>query len=203
MIQDMERDQQRPVIAAINSNFFVMPEGGILGIAIDEHKAWSLDLASLLKPSSGVLGIESGQPFLESKDVLIGRWGPTLDPKDAARWSFAVQGYPRLIQDGNLAVTDEVLNARHPRTSIGIESNSGRVLLVTIDASAEGESGTIGMTLFEYAHLLKSTSCGITQNMALNLDGGGSSAFAIPSLGLYEQADHCRHLGNILTIRAR
>jgi hypothetical protein len=75
------------------------------------------------------------------------------------------------------------------------------VLLVTLDAG--GETLETGMSLYEFAHLLGAQECGLTQKTVLNLDGGGSTAFAIPSKGLYHQADRCRHLGNILMIQSR
>jgi hypothetical protein len=59
------------------------------------------------------------------------------------------------------------------------------------------------MTLFEYANFVKTPQCGVAQQTVLNLDGGGSSSFAVPALKIYEQADKCRHLGNILTIQER
>ena len=69
---------------------------------------------------------------------------------------------------------------------------------MTIDAA--GENSKTGMSLYEYAHMLGQDKCGLKQDIALNLDGGGSTAFAIPGLDLYKQADACRNLGNILTI---
>ena len=191
----------RQLIAAINASFFIMPDGHILGLALDERRTWSLDLASLAKDSSGIFGFEQGAPFLAKKSDWIARFGNSMSPSDAGRYSFAVQGYPRLVLDGELQVTDQVKIEKRPRTSIGITGKPNEVLLVTIDA--RGESAATGMSLFEYAHFLRTAQCGVGQKMALNLDGGGSSAFVIPSLGISEQADRCRQLGNILAVLPR
>jgi exopolysaccharide biosynthesis protein len=64
-------------------------------------------------------------------------------------------------------------------------------------------SDQTGMTLYEFAHLHKTSECGVLQKTVLNLDGGGSTSFAIPSLKVYEQVDRCRHLGNILSIQKK
>lgn len=189
------------VIGAINCNFFVMPSGGIEGIAIDENKIWSTNLSSQKISSSGVFYIKPDQIQMESKDQFINTFGSVMTNEDAQQFSFAVQAYPKLLNQGELQIGDGVLNSRRSRTSIGTNDNKNEIILVTIDARAE--TANTGMTLFEYAHMLKNQTCGVAQVTSLNLDGGGSSAFAIPSLKLYEQADRCRHLGNILTIQKR
>lgn len=196
-----ELPSDRQVIAAINASFFVMPGGDILGLALDERRTWSLDLAAVAKDSSGIFGFENGLPFLAKKSDWITRFGSTMGPQDSRRYSFAVQAYPRLVLDGELQVTDQVKIEKRPRTSIGVAEKPNEVLLVTIDA--RGESAATGMSLFEYAHFLKTPKCGVGQKMALNLDGGGSSAFVVPSLGIAEQADRCRQLGNILAVLPR
>jgi len=190
-----------PVIGAINCNFFVMPSGGIEGIAFDENKIWSTNLSSQKISSSGIFYIKPDQIQMETKDQFINTFGSVMTTEDAKQFSFAVQAYPKLLNQGELQIGDGVLNSRRSRTSIGTNDNKNEIILVTIDARAE--TANTGMTLFEYAHMLKDQTCGVAQVTSLNLDGGGSSAFAIPSLKLYEQADRCRHLGNILTIQKR
>jgi exopolysaccharide biosynthesis protein len=189
------------VIGAINSNFFVMPSGGILGMAKDENKLWSGDLASLTISSSGVFAIENGFPFLDTKDQFMSRYGNIISIEDANRFSFAVQGYPKLVINHDLQISDGVMDSKRSRTSIGFAENQNEIILLTIDA--RGETSKTGMTLFEYAYFVKNEQCGVGQKTVLNLDGGGSSSFAIPALNIYEQADHCRNLGNILTIQKR
>lgn len=191
----------RQVIATINASFFVMPGGDILGLALDERRTWSLNLAALAKESSGIFGFENGTPFLARKSEWITRFGSSMSTGDAGRYSFALQAYPRLLLEGELQVIDDVKVDKRPRTSIGVAEKPNEVLLVTIDA--HGESSKTGMSLYEYAYFLKTPQCGVGQKMVLNLDGGGSSAFVVPSLGIAEQADRCRQLGNILAVLPR
>lgn len=194
------KDSEADVIAAINASFFIMPSGGILGIAIDENKIWSNNLSNQEKLSSGILGIKDNTFFLESKADFIQTYGPKINLEEARKFSFAVQAYPILLKDGVIRVDDSVLNQKRSRTSIGVDENN-QVVLLTIDARAE--TAKTGMTLFEYAHFVKKAECGVSQKLVLNLDGGGSTAISVPSEKILEQADRCRHLGNILTVRKR
>ncbi len=198
---NQELPQDKQVIAAINASFFTMPGGNILGVALDERRTWSLELAALAKDSSGIFGFEDGTPFLAKKADWISRFGSTMTPADAGRYTFAVQAYPRLLLEGALQVTDQVKIDKRSRTSIGVAEKPNEVLLVTIDA--RGESARTGMSLFEYAHFLRTPKCGVAQKMALNLDGGGSTAFVVPGAGISEQVDRCRQLGNILAVIPR
>jgi hypothetical protein len=200
-IKKLVDDSKAQVIGAINASFFVMPNGKIQGLALDENKVWSNDLTAQTISSSGVFSIENGIPSLETRDSFISRFGSVASQEDLKRFTFAVQAYPKLLIENEIKITDSVLNSRRPRTSIGTATNADEIVLVTIDA--RGENDKTGMTLFEYAHFVKTEKCGVGQKTVLNLDGGGSTSFAIPSLNIYEQADRCRHLGNILTVQKR
>ncbi len=200
-IKNMIQDHGGDIIGAINASFFVMPNGKVLGLALDESRVWSRDLNTQTISSSGVFLIKDGKPTLQTRDRFIEKYGTTLSDTDAAQFTFAVQAYPRLLKDEVMQITDNVQEVRRPRTSLGFGEDLNEIILVTIDA--RGESNATGMSLFEYAHLVKTPDCGVYQKTALNLDGGGSTAFAIPKLSVYEQADNCRHLGNILTIQKR
>jgi hypothetical protein len=194
------KDSGAPVIAAINASFFVMPSGGIQGIAIDEKKIWSNNLINQEKMSSGILGIKDDSFFLETKDEFIQKFGPKIDFEEARKFKFAIQAYPILLKNDIIKVDDTVMNQKRSRTSIGIDENN-QVVLLTIDARSETDK--TGMTLFEYAHFVKKPECGVSQKLVLNLDGGGSSAISVPSEKILEQADRCRNLGNILTVQKR
>lgn len=202
-IKLLMEESKQPVIAAINANFFEMPTGPIIGLALDEKKLWSADLSKQTISSSGVLAISTESMTLETKEDFITRFGSVFPESEKEKFQFAIQAYPKLLIDGQLQIGDGVKNVRHPRTSIGFNPDTREIFLTTIDADGEGENNTVGMTLFEYGHLLQNETCGVSQKTALNLDGGGSTAIAVPSKGLFEQADQCRHLGNILTVQAR
>ena len=93
-----------------------------------------------------------------SKVLLRGRLqgGPTM----------AITGNKFLIRDGVI----EVINDRemHPRTAIGIDRDTGEVLLLVIDGRQDFSRG---YTMVELAELMQDLGA----DEALNLDGGGSS----------------------------
>jgi hypothetical protein len=197
-------DSGAPVIGAVNASFFSKPQLDILGLALDEKRLWSSKIGNLKIASAGVFGLKKGVPFLETRKEFIRRHGTVMSRLDARRYSFVIQAYPRLVVENELQVSDRVMEAKRPRTSIGVvpdSGGSGELLLVTIDA--DGENSETGMSLYEYAHFLKTAACGVRQKTALNLDGGGSTSFVIPSKGIYHQVERCRRLANILTIQKR
>lgn len=200
-IQKMIADSGASVIGAVNANFFVMPDKDILGLALDEKRLWKNNLDTLTGTSVGVFGIENGVSTLSTRDEFIQRHGPQPTSDQLKNYTFAIQAYPRLVNGNLIDVSDGVKNQKVSRTAIGQSAGTGEVILTTIDAA--GYNAGVGMTLYEFAHLLKTSKCGVGQSIALNLDGGGSTAFAIPSKGKYLQVDRCRHLGNILTIQKR
>ncbi len=200
-IRKLIGDSRAKALGAINASFFIMPNGKTLGVIVDERKVWGRNAGEQGISSSGVLSLQKGEWKLESRDQFIERHGPVMSTVDARDYQFAVQAYPRLLSDSQVVVSERVKEDKRPRTSIGLSATSNQILLVTLDAG--GETSGTGMSLFEFAQLLGSRECGLAQKTVLNLDGGGSTAFAIPSNGIYHQADRCRHLGNILMIQSR
>ncbi len=192
-IQNLIHSSQKNIIAAVNASFFVMPKGEILGIAKDEESIYSDKIDSQTISSSGILY------QLQNKWQILKRDEFKKKNFTLNELNFAIQAYPRLLKDGQLEIGNGVLNHKRSRTSMGVNKNQDELIIVTIDA--RGENLKTGMTLFEYAHFLNLEKCGVKQFHALNLDGGGSTAFAIPQLNIYEQADSCRSLGNILTVQ--
>lgn len=91
----------------------------------------------------------------------------------------AIGGGPWLVRDGKTFVDgkDEhqslanFVNARHPRTAIGI-CGDGALLLVVVDGR---KAISRGATLSEMAEIMK--RCGAQQ--AINLDGGGSTDMVV------------------------
>ncbi|MDX6325921.1 MAG: hypothetical protein QOK15_2275 [Nocardioidaceae bacterium] len=112
--------------------------------------------------------------------LLIGRGAGAVDlsrrlPVGArARVRVGVDGAPRvvvsgsqaLVADGKLLSLDD--SELHPRTAVGIDTDTGRVLLVVVDGRQESSSG---YTLRQLGMLMVSLGA----EDALNLDGGGSS----------------------------
>jgi len=78
----------------------------------------------------------------------------------------AVSGSQVLVADGKLTSLDD--RELHPRTAVGVDTDTGKVLLVVVDGRSESSSG---YTLRELGRLMLSLGA----EEALNLDGGGSS----------------------------
>jgi exopolysaccharide biosynthesis protein len=91
------------------------------------------------------------------------RWGL------AERPAFAISGEKVLLRDGRRLVEND--SELHPRTAVGIDRDSGRVLLLVVDGRS---SRSRGYTLVELARMMRKLGA----EDALNLDGGGSSTMA-------------------------
>jgi len=78
-----------------------------------------------------------------------------------------------LVRDGeNLGATARVAPSdRHPRTAVGVDASGRRLILMVIDGRQPEWS--VGVTLAELATLMIDRGA----DDAINLDGGGSSAF--------------------------
>ncbi|MGA8847015.1 MAG: phosphodiester glycosidase family protein [Nocardioides sp.] len=80
--------------------------------------------------------------------------------------AMAITGNQFLIDDGIIKVVDD--RELHPRTAIGIDRDTHRLLLLVIDGR---QSFSRGYTMVELANLMMELGA----DEALNLDGGGSS----------------------------
>ena len=80
--------------------------------------------------------------------------------------AMALTGDTFILRDGVRVSKDDV--ELHPRTAIGIDHDTGQLLLVVMDGRSESSSG---MTMKEMAKLFERLGA----EDALNLDGGGSS----------------------------
>jgi hypothetical protein len=87
---------------------------------------------------------------------------------------FAVGGFPILHDGAPLAGLDAVTRA--PRTGVGVSRNGRRMYLVVVDGRL---ANSAGMTVAELSGLL--TAVGADDGM--NMDGGGSSTFAVRGPG--------------------
>ncbi len=86
----------------------------------------------------------------------------------------AVGGSEVLVAGGQVVTSDD--GALHPRTAVGVDSDTGRVLLLVVDGRSEDSRG---FTLVELARLMVELGA----EEALNLDGGGSSTMAVTPPG--------------------
>lgn len=100
---------------------------------------------------------------------------PLLQPNSKALWNkmpFIVGGGPLIIKNNTIItdfaiekLRDDFVNTAHARTAVGILDNNNWVFVVV-----EG-----GVTIHELSKHMQSLGC----VMALNLDGGGSSAMYV------------------------
>ena len=84
---------------------------------------------------------------------------------------MAISGNKVLLLHGVRRVVDDV--ELHPRTAIGIDRDTGQVLMLVVDGR---QSFSRGYTMVELANLMASLGA----EDALNLDGGGSSTMVAP-----------------------
>ncbi len=121
--------------------------------------------------------------------VLIGRGQGAADlgvlkKGERARVTWSVHRNPEVAITGNKVLllhgVSRVVDDRelHPRTAIGIDQDTGQILMLVVDGR---QSFSRGYTMVELANLM--TALGAED--ALNLDGGGSSTM----LGLRPEGD--------------
>jgi Phosphodiester glycosidase len=116
-----------------------------------------------------LIGVGSGARLLKTLPVgspLEATWA--LDPRP----QMAITGSQVLVQDGRVVATNDHVTA--PRTAVGIDTDTGHVLLVALDGR---EPKATGMSMRGWARLLQ--SLGVDD--AVNLDGGGSSTMVARS----------------------
>jgi hypothetical protein len=148
---------------------YLMTQGqkkGIKAVWVERGKVKRVRLG--LKPNVAIKG-----------RLLIGRGTGAkqlskLKPGMRVRTSAWLYGRPRVAITGNRLLVDDgivtvVDNATlHPRTAVGIDHDTGQVLLLVIDGRS---SASRGYTMLELANLM----IDLGADEALNLDGGGSS----------------------------
>ena len=102
-----------------------------------------------------------------------------FDIKTIPDWenvNHIISGGPYLVKDGDIYVDMTAqrlasIGGRNPRSAIGY-TRENKIIIVTADGR---EGSSIGLTLIELAHLMKSFGC----VNAMNLDGGGSTVMYV------------------------
>ena len=131
---------------------------------------------------TGSLLIGRGRGAEQLADLRVGS-RVTVTAGVPERYTFAISGESTLLRGGRVTVTDDVY--LHPRTAVGIDRDTGKVLLLVVDGRQDDSRG---LTLFELARTMKRFGA----EAALNLDGGGSSTVA----GLNRRRDRLRVLNS-------
>ena len=104
-----------------------------------------------------------------------------IEPGDG--WGAVVHalgGHPQLVSDGLVDIWEDgsggFYTARHPRTAAGVTAD-GELLLVTVDGRTEAG---VGMTIAELAWFMVALGA----EVAVNLDGGGSTTLWVPGMSV-------------------
>jgi exopolysaccharide biosynthesis protein len=153
--------------AAVNGDFY-NTNGSFdpLGLAIGEGSVWSNDT--------------TGHRFIACTAAKVCGIDATNQARspDPAWWS-AVGGNYLLIENGAVAqsAADDLscgsfCTTQHPRTAVGLSGDGGTLILVVV---AGRQTPILGMTLNRLAQLMLE----LGSDVALNLDGGGSSAMVV------------------------
>ena len=141
-------DTQKPVIAAINGDYFNMSTGQPLGYLIMEGNR---NVGTTNEPYFAVL-----------KDGSYTIRDAGADTSDVQE---AISGPFYLVKDGEITVPED--GGLIPVQSVGL-TEQGEVILFEADGR---QNDSVGMTVYEQAELLKEAGC----VNALYLDGGGSA----------------------------
>lgn len=170
--------RERGVALAVNANFFrtlETPAGSadVLGLSVSDGRVVSPARAYegvqdpvLIFTRNGRARILSPGSAFSLDEVYDGVAGIGASATAPDRGGLLVEaGLPR----GESARVAP--QARHPRTAAGVNENGDRLMLVVIDGRQPGWS--VGITLPELAELMIDRGA----HAAINLDGGGSSAF--------------------------
>jgi len=123
-------------------------------------------------------------PYRENGAIVISEDGEvSIAERPSNGWTSldaytALASGPLLIMDGKaLDQKDEAFNRnRHPRTAVGLTADN-RLLVFVVDGRA---SEAHGMTIEEMTQLFQAFDC----QLALNLDGGGSSTAWVRNRGV-------------------
>jgi exopolysaccharide biosynthesis protein len=121
----------------------------------------------------GLLLVGLGEGARELRSVAVGS-------RLRARWSLdrrvrmAITGSQVLVRDGRVVATDDHLLA--PRTAVGIDGDTGHVVVATLDGR---QPDAVGRTTRGWARVL--VTLGVDD--AVNLDGGRSSTMVARPVG--------------------
>jgi exopolysaccharide biosynthesis protein len=122
----------------------------VLGLAISNG-----DVYSDAQEGRPVLCVSAGQAQIRASDCPTG--------------TFQALAGERLLVKGGRSIARDVTGKLHPRTAVGVDAQGTMIWLIVVDGRQPNYSE--GVTLVELAEI----AVGLGAQMALNLDGGGSS----------------------------
>ncbi|WP_303674366.1 phosphodiester glycosidase family protein [Vampirovibrio chlorellavorus] len=159
-----------------------VPQDGLQILIRQDRVAAVSQTESLSIPKDGMVLSGPATPEM----LALGSMNPnipvSLNVYTLPDWSgmkHAVGGGPWLVRNGTPYVdlqaqhfTSRSLGSREPRSAVGVTAQ-GKLLLVAVDGRHKDVS--IGMTLYEMAHLMKKLGA----VNAMNLDGGSSTQMSV------------------------
>lgn len=144
-------------------------------IAIKDNKIVGSSYSSMIIPDGGYVIVGPAKqlkPLLEENKVEL-LVGTTPEWKDV---KHIISGGPYLVKNSEVFIdmTAQRLGAiggKNPRSAIGFTKDN-EMVMVAVDGR---EGSSVGMTLVQLAHFMKSAGC----VNAMNLDGGGSTVMYV------------------------
>lgn len=152
---------------AINGDFY-NTNGSFdpVGLAIGQGMVWSDDSA--------------GHRFIACTAAKVCEIDTTNQARAAdASWTAAVGGNRLLVNNGAIVQTamadtacGDFCTVQHPRTAVGLSADRNTLIMVVVEGR---QTPVLGMSLSRLADLMLE----LGSDVALNLDGGGSSAMVV------------------------
>lgn len=136
--------------AFVNANFFD-PQARVLGLLVADGVSYGQPYQN----RGGTFAVQNGIPRVRSN---------IQEPYQGEAFEQAVQGFPMLVLDGEIAYSS-AQGDRVTRRTVVAQDSSGRILLMM--------TPLVGMSMTDLSAFLAASDMEIVN--ALNLDGGGSS----------------------------
>lgn len=152
--------QDSKIVALVNANFFD-EQNQVLGLLVSDGAVFGTSYQG----RGGTFVVENGIASVRST---------TANPYQGQPLEQAVQAFPMLVQDGVSTYSDRSTEQITRRTVIGQDRDGNIILLVT---------PLLGPSLADLSAYLPTTDLNLVN--AFNLDGGGSTMMAIPSIDYY------------------
>ena len=172
-VSAMAAGEAESVVAAVNADFFTA-EGVPVGTEVVDGRLTARGVRPVFAWRAGA------PPWMGVEPVDGGAVAPAWTGETrGGPAEEVVGGFPDLLDDGARVGDLEVrarpsfAAARHPRTAVAYDEDSGRLWLVVVDGRQPPHSA--GMSLPELTTLLEALGA----EEALNLDGGGSTTMVL------------------------
>lgn len=138
----------------------VIKDGRVVSNTVSVSTGTAIEGRLLIGRGDGAVRLNRLLPVGTRARVVLGAASQQAPPR------VAISGSEVLVHKGRIRTDDD--GELHPRTAVGFDADTGKVMLLVVDGRQEHSRG---YTLLELARLMKQLGA----EEALNLDGGGSS----------------------------